>query len=159
MSGCYTVSGGISKNISHSWLLFADLPMQQNNSNTHLRFQGYQGLLALSDFFPSLILSSLSFMNQGRPSHSHLCCMSSTERRGKTGKDRVAAVSFRLLLTDAWWRWCPREGHFWHGGVHMLPWPLDQNVNKQSFVAHNSHVVIMIADFSSVLIRLPFPIV
>lgn len=40
MSGCYTVSGGIGQIISHSLPVFADLPMQQNN--THLRFQGYQ---------------------------------------------------------------------------------------------------------------------
>lgn len=131
MLGPYAISGG--KVISHSWLDFAVLPMQQNNSNTHLRFQGYgANCSCLIFFFPPLILSSLSFMNQGRPSHSHPCCASSTERRGETSKDRGAAVSFRLLLTDAWWKWCPREGQFWHGGVHMLPRPVDQRVDKQS---------------------------
>lgn len=40
-------------------------------------------------------------MNQGRPSHSPCCSMSSAEKGGKTGKDRGAAVNFSILLTDA----------------------------------------------------------
>lgn len=135
--------------------VFADLPMQQNNSNTHLRFQGYQVY-----WFPPHPPShfALFVIHESRPCRPlpPLFCVSSTERRGKRGKDRGAAVSFSLLLTDAWWRWGPREGQFWDGGVHTLLWPLDQHINKQNlYTVQSGHKDSSFFFFCLNLITLP----
>lgn len=97
MLGPYAISGG--KVISHSWLDFAVLPMQQNNSNTHLRFQGYGANCSCLIFFFPLSFCPLC--------HSWIKAVLATPtlvvRPLQRGEERQAKIGEQLWVLGSCW--------------------------------------------------------